>query len=188
VNEFVTESGPEARATSARLREHRYVFQGEGFTVSSGLDGPTACVVAEGGTLVGMLNEEDVDETDWRRSTTVRRFATAEARDWYLATQPWQAEVQLRGWAVKREGMAQRSESGAIDLRLYAGISNSEVTVRAGIEDEKGGGKVTIVCATVLGSTIASASRSMSGRASKRNFACSMLGVGSSTPPTRWTG
>ncbi len=141
----MTERGPEARATIARLRERHNVFQGEGFSVSTGLDGPTACVVADGGTLVDMLEEGDVCESDWRRSTAVLRFATVAARDRYLLEQPWQAEVQRRGWAVRDEGTTrQKSESGAIDLRLYAGMSSSEVTVRANVKEGVGSAHLTI--------------------------------------------
>ena len=142
VEDFVIERGPEAHATIARLRDLSYVFQGEGFSVSTGLDAPTACVISESGTLVDMLNEEDVDETDWRRSTTVRRFASVAARDRYLVEQPWQADARRR--APKEDGTRQTRENGAIDLRLYAGLSNSEVTVRAGVKDDEGGADVTV--------------------------------------------
>ena len=141
---FVVEQGPEAHATIARLRERKAVFQGEGFSISAGLDGPTACAVSEGGTLVGMLDDEEVDERDWRRSTTVRRFATVAARDRYLAEQPWQSEARRRGWAAKDEGTGDASRSGGVELRLNAALADSEAIVHADIKDGKGEAIITL--------------------------------------------
>ena len=62
------ENGPEAASTVARLTERQAVFQGEGGSVAIGQDGPTFCVMNEGGTLLDFMDEDDVSELDRREA------------------------------------------------------------------------------------------------------------------------
>ncbi|UGS38795.1 hypothetical protein [Capillimicrobium parvum] len=137
---FVVEQGPEAAATIARLTDHRFMLAGEGVAVSVGTDGPTACCVSHGGTLLDLLAEDDVDELEWRRATRVRRFSSHDERDAYVAGQRVGRAVDGDPAAPAGGALA----DAAFDLRLTAGLTDSEVRVQAVSRSGVAGAKVDI--------------------------------------------
>ena len=112
------ENGPEAASTVARLTERQAVFQGEGGSVAIGQDGPTFCVMNEGGTLLDFMDEDEVSELDRRAALSVRRFATEGERDAYIEAQPWQEYVRERGWAVRPSPFASSRVPASFELHL----------------------------------------------------------------------
>lgn len=141
---FLSEHGPEAAATRARFRDVQVAFRGEGGSVVLGQDGPTFCVFTHDGTALDMLADGEVSELDWRRASTIRRFATIGDRDMFLATQPWHLPAQA---VDERHPAAQPPLArGHFELRLYAGMTNSEVSVKIGVRD----GRLAALCAIAV--------------------------------------
>ena len=137
---FLFEQGPEAAATRARLREVTVAFRGEGGSVLLGSDGPTFCVCTHSGTALEMLADREASEIDLRRAHTIRRFASSTDRDAFVESQPWQRSTRLVD--ERRRAAQPAPESGRFELRLYAGLTNSEVTVDVRVR----GGRLAARC------------------------------------------
>ena len=132
----LTEDGPAAAATRARLRDARLAYRGEGGSITIGEDGPTFCAVRSSGTMLDLLDEDDVSELDRRRSLSVKRFATDEARRDWLAAQPWQRDPAVRDVAETPPRIEGRAAGSRFSLRMYAGLSNSEVVIDAQVSPD----------------------------------------------------
>src|SRR4051794_39060274 len=113
----MTEQGPDAAATTARLTERRTVMMGEGISAEVGRDGDTFCVLFDGGTLLDFMRDEDVSELDWRQSRSVRRFASESERDAFVAAQDWSSSDD--------DGSFGDRVRQAFHLRLAAGLTDS---------------------------------------------------------------
>jgi hypothetical protein len=103
---------------------------GEGVGADVGRDGETFCVVTDGGTLLDMMPDDDVSEMDWRRASSIRRFAIEQERDDYVAARGWPARTSDSTDAPRA------SIPGRFHFRLQAGMTNSDARVFAGMTDE----------------------------------------------------
>lgn len=124
---FITEQGPEAAATRARLTDRRCVMQGEGDSAWVGRDADTFCLCSDGGTALDILDDADVNEADLRAAATVRRFSSQESLERAIAVLT-ESIVRRRGWAVRDPEPRLDSDSPMrFEFALGAGLSNSEV-------------------------------------------------------------
>ena len=113
--------------------------------MSAGMDGPTYCVVADSGTAVDLLAEDDASEADWRNAFRVHRFLTLAERERFISAQPWHAWAAERGRPGGDDGRELPVQvQGAIDLQLRAGLSNSEVSVQIGIGEKGNAGRYLV--------------------------------------------